>query len=173
MYEGFAFMVKKKFKENKPDSNNNNVKEEPLEQIKNLKEQLLRVNADFQNFKKRIEKDKSEWFELAQATVIKEFLPIIDDFERAIQSIEKIEKKDIKKEWFEGLELVSKKLKKVFDDLGVKQIECSGQFNPEIHEALMHVESKDHKSGLIVQVLNKGYTFKERVLRCAKVSVAK
>ena len=138
-----------------------------------LKEQLLRVNADFQNFKRRVEKEKTEWFELAQAGVLKSFLPVLDDFDRAMQSFEKIEDSKEKKAWMKGFDLLCKNFKKVFHDLGVEKIACDADFNPDYHEALMQVESKEHTSGHIVEVLNKGYTFKGKVLRPAKVSVAK
>lgn len=177
---------KNEFNENKLNSDNSEIKKEIDElaekEIDKLKEcqklaedfknQLLRVNADFQNFKKRIEKEKAEWIEFSQATVIKAFLPFLDDLERAIET----SKKEAKKEdfaWLHGFEIIKKKLKKVFEDLGVKEIDCTKNFDPNYHEALMQVDSKDYKSGQIVQVLNKGYTFKGKVLRHAKVSVAK
>lgn len=143
------------------------------QKVSQLKEQLLRVSADFQNYQKRIEKEKNEWITLGQSKIIEKFLPFSDDLERAIQSckIEQLDEKQSK--WLEGFELIHKNLVKVFTDLGVKEIDCSSQFNPEFHEALMHVESPEHKTGEVVTVLSKGYIFKNRVLRPARVSVAK
>ncbi len=141
--------------------------------IDTLKEQLLRVNADFQNFKNRVEKEKSEWITVAQATVIEKFLPIMDDLDRALQACKKEEMDKKQLAWLQGFEIIQKNLKKTFSELEVKQIDCSGDFNPDFHEALIQVDSPDHESGQIVQVLNKGYLFKGKVLRHAKVSVAK
>ena len=124
----------------------------------------------FQNFKKRVEKEQEEWFALAQANVIKKILPVLDDFELAMKNVPTEEKENA---WLEGFDILFKKFKKVFEDLGVEQIACDDAFDPELHEALMQVESKEYKSGQIVQVLNNGYTFKGKVLRVAKVSVAK
>jgi molecular chaperone GrpE len=138
-----------------------------------LRDQLLRVNADFQNFKKRQEKEKEAWFEIAQGAVIKSFLPVMDDFELAMKNIETKEEKKEKEGWKQGIELLFKKFEKVFQDLGVEKIKTDIAFDPEFHEALMQVESKDHKTGQIVSVLSNGYTFKGKVLRVAKVSVAK
>jgi molecular chaperone GrpE len=138
-----------------------------------LKDQLLRVNADFQNFKKRQEKEKEAWFEIAQSAVIKSFLPIIDDFDLAMKNIKKKEDRKEKAAWEQGIELLFKKFEKVLHDLGVEKIKTDVAFNPEFHEALMQVESAEHESGRIVNVLNNGYTFKGKVLRVAKVSVAK
>jgi molecular chaperone GrpE len=136
----------------------------------NFKKQLIQVSADFQNFKKRVEKEKTEWINIAQAEIISAFLPFIDDLERAIRSCEE---HDEKVSWLEGFKIIQKNLKKTFDNLGVKEIDCSDEFDPQYHEALMSVDSDDHESGQIVQVLNKGYLYKDKVLRHAKVSVAK
>lgn len=143
------------------------------QKVNQLREQLLRVSADFQNYQKRIEKEKNEWITLGQSKIIEKFLPFSDDLERAIQScrVEQLDEKQLK--WLEGFELIQKKLAKAFTDLGVKEIDCSSKFNPEFHEALMHVESPEHKTGEIVTVLRKGYIFKDKVLRPARVSVAK
>jgi molecular chaperone GrpE len=143
------------------------------QKVNQLKEQLLRVSADFQNYQKRIEKEKSEWITLGQAKIIEKFLPFADDLQRAIQSskTEQLDEKQVK--WLEGFELIQKNLAKVYSDLGVKEVDCSNGFDPEVHEALMHVDSPDHKSGQIVAVLAKGYIFKDKVLRPARVSVAK
>lgn len=141
-------------------------------EVNSLKAQLIRVNADFDNFKKRITKERSEWEDFAQINIIEEFLPFIDDYERALQTAQKDGKKD-GLAWLQGFEIIYKNLRKTFDRMGVKEVDCSLNFDPELHEALMEVESEDHKNGEIVQVLNKGYTFKGKVIRHAKVSVAK
>ncbi|KKP22612.1 MAG: Protein GrpE [candidate division TM6 bacterium GW2011_GWF2_28_16] len=141
-------------------------------ELDKLKTQLLRTNADFDNFKKRVTKERAEWEELARANIIEEFLPVFDDLERAITSIKK-ETENTKISAIDGLDLIYKNLNKVLDSLGVNEVDCSGAFDPELHEALMQVESDSFKHGQIVQVLAKGYTFNNKVIRHAKVSVAK
>lgn len=142
------------------------------EEVNSLKAQLIRVNADFDNFKKRVTKERSEWEDFARINVIEEFLPFIDDYERALQTAQSSDQKE-SLAWLQGFEIIYKNLKKTLDKMGIKEIDCSVDFDPELHEALMEADSKDHKKGQIVQVLNKGYTFKDKVIRHAKVSVAK
>jgi len=141
-------------------------------ELEDTKEKLLRVNADFQNFKRRVETERAEWIQMAQAGIMEKFLPVTDDLDRAILACEKEDNQE-KKAWLEGFKLIQKNLNKTFSDLGIKEIDCSSDFNPEYHEALMSIDSPDYKSGQIVQVLHKGYMFKDKVLRHAKVSVAK
>ena len=132
----------------------------------NYKELYVRLAADLQNFKRRVEKERSEWTETAQGIIVSAFLPIIEDFDRAIENLTPTTGQ-------EGLVLIQKNLKKTLADLGVNEIETTGQFNPEYHEALAQVESPDHASDHIVQVFSKGYMFKGKVLKHAQVSVAK
>ena len=152
----------------------NTVDDENVEiQDVDYKSQFLRVNADFQNFKKRMEKERIEWFVVSQASVLKQVLPVVDDFDRAIKTDQKGDITKEEKVWLEGFEIIKKKFMKILTDLGVEEVLCDGSFDPELHEALMTVESEDHKEGEIVQVLSKGYRFKDQVLIHAKVSVAK
>ncbi|MFH1461853.1 MAG: nucleotide exchange factor GrpE [bacterium] len=142
------------------------------EENNTLKIQLIRVNADFDNFKKRVTKERSEWEDLARISIIEDFLPLVDDLERALDTAQKdAAKNDLP--WLQGFEIIYKNLKKSLDKMGVKEIDCSNDFDPEFHEALVNVDSKDHKLGQIVQVFNKGYIFRDRVIRHARVSVAK
>lgn len=134
------------------------------------KELLLRTNADFQNFKRRVERERAEWTSLMQANVLEKFLPFVQDLERAVQVAQPIQGQEL---LLEGFQLILKNLKKTLTDMGVTEIETTGEFNPEFHEALMHVESPDHASGHIVQELSKGYCHKGKVLKHARVSVAK
>ncbi|MFC1894722.1 nucleotide exchange factor GrpE [Candidatus Dependentiae bacterium] len=150
-----------------------NINQVDTDELVRIREQLLRVNADFQNFKKRTEKEKTEWISVGQSIILEKFLSFIDDLNLAIKSVKDQGKNQIKESWIEGFLIIQKKNKKIFSDLGVKEIDCSKIFNPEYHEALMQVDSKKHKTGEIVQVFNKGYLFKDKVLRHAKVSVAK
>ncbi len=143
------------------------------QELINVKEKLLRVNADFQNYKRRIEKEKMEWISVGQSKVIQMFLPFVDDLDLALGSCNKDELDEKTSVLLEGFLIIQKKLKKNLADLDVKEIDCSGQFDPNFHEALMQVDLQDHKSGQIVQVFNPGYLFRDKVLRHAKVSVAK
>lgn len=136
------------------------------------KDLYTRVSADFQNYKRRVEKERAEWITQAKSDVIRPLLTVLDDLERAIESCRKQEGEE-QKSMLAGLELVYKNITKTFVDLGVETIDCAGEFNPELHEALTQVESKGHKSGEIVEVITQGYTFGGAVLRHAKVSVAK
>lgn len=168
-------------KEQKEQSKSNNVNQDFKEKEENtgakaqnleleqLKSKLIRVNADFDNFKKRVKRERAEWENLAEAYVIKSFLPILDDLERALQSSAKEKDTSL----YQGLNIVLKNFKKTLDDLSVEEVDCQSGFDPNLHEALVQVDSKEHKTGDIVQVLNKGYIFKEQVIRYAKVSVAK
>lgn len=132
------------------------------QELVSCKEQLLRVSADFQNFRKRTEKERVDWAITAQGAVINKMLPIIEDLERALAATA-----------HDGLSLIHKNLKKILTELGVEEIQCSGVFNPELHEALTQVDAPEVDSGSIVQVYAQGYLFKGTVLRHAKVAVAK
>ena len=132
------------------------------------KELYVRLLADFQNYKRRIEKERMGWMIDAQKDVLRPLVGIMDDMSRAVNACK----------GNEGLELLQKNIEKTFKDLGVVEIDCSGKFNPEFHEALIEVESPGHTAGDIVEVHGKGYVFQPTehvsyVLRHAKVSVAR
>jgi len=168
-------------KRNKKDEKNEEINEKDCEKSKktneiniDYKSKFMRVSADFQNFKKRVEKERSEWMAIAQAEVILKFLSFADDLDRAIQACEKLDvDKEKMESWLEGFRIIQKKLIKIFSELQIEEIDCSGNFNPKFHEALLQVEEKDKKSGQIVEVVHKGYSFKGNVLKHAKVVVAK
>jgi molecular chaperone GrpE len=136
------------------------------------KEKFLRVTADFQNFTRRSEKERSDWAHHAQAGVLKELLPIIDDLERALQELGKQEQQPEIASVITGLTMIHQAFGKVLTKFGVKEITDTATFNPDLHEALMTVESSELASGAIVAVLQKGYMMHDTVLRHAKVSVA-
>lgn len=136
------------------------------------KDLFLRTTADLNNFKRRVEKERAEWMTAAQSMVIEKILPIVDDLDRALV----IAQKDVAADnvaWLDGIKLIQKNLNKMLSDLGVKEIDASGVFNPEFHEALASVDSAEKASGDIVDVFFKGYTFKGKVIKHAQVSVAK
>lgn len=140
------------------------------------KDKFLRANADFKNFKQRVEKEQVQWIRSGQALLLADFLAIVDDIDRALFEYKKYQKEEqsLKADaWIEGFELISKSLYNVLEKYGVTEITDLAEFNPEFHEALVQIDSPDYSSGEIVEVLQKGFKFKDEILRPAKVSVAK
>lgn len=162
-----------------PNSNEQSIEEtaQALQQcrvqVNELKNKYLHVLADFENFKKRQEKERSQWARNAQMDVVAPLLTIVDDFERALSQKKESISPEIT-QWLQGFELIHKELLKYLDTIGVHEIKVRDheEFNPEFHESIMTVES-ELQSGHIVSVLQKGYTFKDFVLRPAKVSIAR
>lgn len=144
--------------------------ETPTAAEPNYKELYLRTNADFQNFRKRTERERSELAQGLQADAVERMLPIIDDLDRAITSAQQ---NGVQESWLDGFVLILKNAKKKLAEIGVEEIANTTTFDPMLHEALMHVDSPEHQSGDIVQVLEKGYALKGKVIKYARVSVAK
>jgi molecular chaperone GrpE len=138
----------------------------------NYKDLYQRATADFQNYKRRIERERVEWAHTAQADTIEKILPVVDDLERAIATAQQTPTAE-NAAWIEGFELILKNLKKKLTEMGVEEVPATGEFNPEFHEALMNVDSQDHQSNHIVQVLSRGYSLKGKVIKHARVSVAR
>ncbi len=137
----------------------------------NFKDKFLRLTADFQNYKRRMEKDRLEWMTDAQVMLLEKILPIFEELERALQHSENVTPEQ--QEWLKGFLLIQKNWQKTFNDLQIKEISEAKTFDPELHEALMQVEATDKESGDVIQVFSKGYTFKDKIVKHAKVSVAK
>jgi molecular chaperone GrpE len=135
------------------------------------RDQFLRLNADFQNFKRRVEKERSEWMVSAQASVLKKILPVFDELDNVVNLCQ--EQHIEGSSWAQGLELSQKNWQKMILELGVEEIPTSGMFDPELHEGLMQEDVSDKQPGEIVKTFSKGYRFKGTVIRHAKVSVAK
>jgi molecular chaperone GrpE len=135
-------------------------------------EARLRLQAEFDNFKKRKEKESLDFKKYAQENFVRDILPIVDDFERAIAAAEKTHKLE---DFLQGVELIFDKFLDVLRKKGVKEIEARpGQpFNPEIHEAMTQIPTDEVEDGTIAQVLQKGYYLHDRVILAAKVAVAK
>lgn len=134
------------------------------------KERYVRSAADLDNYTKRTEKERLQWRNTVQSALLSDILPIVDDFDRAF---EQTNSSADMQSWLAGFEMIRKSLQKMLDKYEVKEIPASMPFDPEFHEALVQVESPAHKSGEVVAILQKGYTFRSAVLRPAKVSVAK
>lgn len=142
-----------------------------LEQkIKDLQEQYLRTHADFENVKKRLEKEKAQALEFANQNILKDLLPIIDALEKALESANALPSGD---KIAEGLNLVLGNFSKVLSKHGVEDINTEYGFDPNLHEAIMQVKDDEKEDGAIKQVLQKGYKYKERILRPAMVSIVK
>jgi molecular chaperone GrpE len=135
-------------------------------------EKFLSLTADFQNYKKRITQERIDWAQDAQKLVFIDILAVIDNFERALDQEKKRENSE-GIAWLAGFEMIYQSLEKFLVKFGVQEITDFSVFNPKYHEALLQIESNEHKSGEIVQVLQKGYTMQDKVIRPAIVSVAK
>ena len=144
-------------------------KDKKDEQIEELNDRVRRQMAEFDNFRKRTEKEKSQMFDMGARTIIEKILPIIDNFERGFTTVEEADKEDA---FVQGMSQVYKQLMTELETIGVKPIEAIGQeFNPDFHNAIMQVESEEYESGIIAQELMKGYTYKDTVVRHSMVAV--
>lgn len=142
--------------------------------LANAQERVARLQADFENYKRRTEKDRLSWSITAQSGILVDVIAIADDFDRAMQEARKSAAQNpALTNWIAGFEMIEKSLAKMLSKHGVQEIKEYGQFDPEKHEAIMQVDAADHETGHVVAVLQKGYTFKDTILRPAKVSVAK
>ena len=147
-----------------------------LREAADYKDKYLRAHADFENSKKRLEKDKSNAVSYANESFAKDILAVMDSFESAISSMDGAEddnSSEVLEKMREGVDLTFTQLKKILEKNSIKEIDCEGEFNPEVHQAIMQVESENHEVGDVVQVMQKGYTIKDRVLRPAMVSTCK
>jgi molecular chaperone GrpE len=138
-----------------------------------LKEKFLRVNADFQNFQARVTKERVMWAREAQSELIVGFLSVLDNFDRAFTEHQKQEHDEKMSAWLEGFELIGKNLHTFLQGKGIQEIDSSTTFDPEFHEAIAHIPDPQKKPGEIIETTQKGYLFKDVVIRPAKVVVAK
>ncbi len=135
------------------------------------RDHALRAQAELQNFRRRKEREVAERIALANESLILELLPVLDDFERAFEAIPE-EDREAHAAWIEGFELIYRKLQKILENQGLEAIDASGEFNPEVHEAVTMAPSDEVESGHIVQEYRKGYKLKDKVIRASLVSVA-
>ena len=132
-----------------------------------LNVKYMRLMADFQNFKRRTEKEKSDIYAFANEKIVKELLDVIDNFERALAAGNDGDK------FLEGMEMILKQLQGVLEKAGVAEIQCLGEdFDPNFHNAVMTEDSTEYESGKVTAVLQKGYTLNGRVVRPVMVKVA-
>ena len=144
-------------------------KDKKDEQIEELNDRVVRQMAEFDNFRKRSEKEKSMMFDMGAKHVIEKILPIVDNFERGFTTVEETDKDDA---FVQGMQQVYKQLMTELEAIGVTPIEAVGQeFNPDFHNAVMQVESDEYESGIIAQEFMKGYMYKDSVVRHSMVGV--
>ncbi len=139
------------------------------EKVDELEDRVKRQMAEFDNFRKRSEKEKSAMFETGAKSVVEKILPVVDNFERGLAGLSE---EEIKQPFAEGMNMVYKQLMTELEKLEVKPIEAVGcEFNPELHNAVMQVESEEYESGIIAQELQRGYTYRDSVVRHSMVAV--
>lgn len=135
--------------------------------IVEYKDGWARTQADFQNFRKRVDRDNETFKASTKGDIIKKVLPVLDDLERALQN------RPADDAWANGIELVARKFQNILDMEGVKKIEAKGAaFDPNFHEAISHEPSEEVESGHVIDVIQNGYVIGERVIRPALVRVA-
>ena len=152
----------------------NNELKECQEELAKEKEKYIRAHADFENMKKRIEREKHNALIYANEAFAKDLLTVLDTFENALKSVEQVEaNEEAINEIKKGMTLTYEQLLSILKKHGVEEVECEGEFNPEFHQAVTQMDSDEHESGEIVQVLQKGYKLKERLLRPSMVATCK
>ncbi len=155
----------------KKKQKNDKVVEELKAKVAELQDRYTRQLAEFQNFRNRSEKEKSQMFDVGSRNVIVKILPIVDNFERGLAALPEEEKSTA---FAEGMNMVYKQLVTELDNLGVKPIEAKGkEFDHVYHNAVMQVESEEFESGVVAEELQKGYTYHDTVIRPSMVSVVK
>ena len=144
-------------------------KDKKDEQIEDLTDQVKRQMAEFDNFRKRTEKEKTQMYDMGARSIVEKILPVIDNFERGLAAVPEEQKDDA---FVTGMDKVYKQMMTEFDSIGVKPIEAVGQeFNPDLHNAVMQVESEEYEPGVVAQELQKGYMYKDTVVRHSMVAV--
>ena len=145
-------------------------KDKKDEQIEELQDQVKRQMAEFDNFRKRTEKEKTQMFEVGAKSIIEKILPVVDNFERGLASIPEEEQGSA---FADGMNMIYKQLLNELEQAGVAVIEAVGkEFDPEYHNAVMQVENDELEPGTIAQELQKGYTYRDSVVRHSMVKVA-
>ena len=144
-------------------------KDKKDEQIEELNDKLKRQMAEFDNFRKRTEKEKTQMYDMGAKSIIEKILPVIDNFERGLAAVPEEQREDA---FVVGMDKVYRQMLTGLDASGVKPIEAVGQeFDPNFHNAVMQVESEEYEPGTVAQELQKGYTYKDNVVRHSMVAV--
>lgn len=144
-------------------------KDKKDEKIEELTDRVKRQMAEFENFRKRTEKEKAGMYAVGAKDVIEKILPVVDNFERGLATVPEESKED---PFVDGMNRIYKQLMTELENIGVKPIEAVGQeFDPNLHNAVMQVESDEYESGVVAQELQKGYTYHDMVVRHSMVGV--
>lgn len=144
-------------------------KDKKDEKIEELNDRLIRSIAEFDNFRKRTEKEKAQMFEIGAKDIVEKILPVIDNFERGLATVPEAEKEGA---FVQGIELVYKQLLKALEDAGVKPIEAVGkEFDPNFHNAEMHAEDENFGENIVAEEFQKGYMYRDSVVRHSMVKV--
>lgn len=147
-----------------------NKKDKKDEKIEELTDRLTRQMAEFDNFRKRTDKEKSQMYEIGAKDIIEKILPVVDNFERGLAAVPEEDKTN---PFAEGMEKIYKQLMTTLEEIGVKPIEAVGnEFNPDFHNAVMHVEDEELGENMVAEEFQKGYTYRESVVRHSMVKVA-
>ena len=145
-------------------------KDKKEEKIEELTDRLKRQMAEFDNFRKRTEKEKSSMYEIGAKSVIEKILPVIDNFERGLAAVPEEQKEDA---FVTGMDKIYKQMLSTLEEIGVKPIEAVGQeFDPNFHNAVMHVEDEELGENIVAEEFQKGYLYREDVVRHSMVKVA-
>ena len=160
----------KEEKKDKKKKDKSDKKQEVLkERIEELEDRVKRQMAEFDNFRKRTEKEKTAMFETGAKSVIEKILPVVENFARGLATVPEEEKGGA---FAQGMEMIYKQLMTELENMDVKPIPAVGEeFNPDFHNAVMQVESEEYESGVIAQELQKGYTYRDSVVRHSMVAV--
>lgn len=145
-------------------------KDKKDEKIAELTDRVQRQMAEFDNFRKRTEKEKSQMFEMGAKNIIEKLLPVVDNFERGLAAISEEEKGT---PFAEGMEKIYKQMMNMFEDVGVTAIDAEGkEFDPNLHNAVMHIDDESFGENIVAEELQKGYMYRDTVVRHSMVKVA-
>ena len=154
--------LKKAFKKDKKDKKD--------EKIEELNDRLMRLMAEYDNYRKRTEKEKSAMFEMGAKSIIEKVIPVIDNFERGFLTVDEEDKED---PFVTGMEKVYTQFMTTMEEAGVTPIEAvDKEFDPNLHNAVMHIDDEQYGDNIVVEELQKGYMYKESVVRYSMVKVA-
>ena len=145
-------------------------KDKKDEQIEELTDKVKRQMAEFDNFRKRTEKEKSQMYDMGAKTIVEKILPVIDNFERGLAAVPEDNKEDA---FVVGMDKIYRQMLTVLEEAGVKPIEAVGaEFDPNFHNAVMHVEDENFGENIVAEELQKGYMYRDSVVRHSMVKVA-
>lgn len=147
----------------------NKKKDKKDEKIEELTDQVKRQMAEFDNFRKRTEKEKTQMYEIGAKSIIEKVLPVVDNFERGLAAVPEENQDDA---FVEGMNKIYKQIMTMLEEADVRPIEAIGkEFDPNLHNAVMQTESEEYETGIVAQELQKGYTYRDSVVRHSMVAV--